>query len=53
MQLHDKIKYGVIVILVILITICVVTKIFAGRSVDDKVIIALISAMIAIYTFID
>ncbi len=52
METYEITRNFVLFVLVILISISVIANIRAGLSIGEKVILALISAMIAVYTFV-
>ncbi len=52
MELYQIIRISLLIILAILIATCVIANIKTGRQIGDSVILALISAMVAVYTFV-
>ncbi len=52
MDLYQITRNAVLAALTMLIATCIVADIKTGQKIDDRVILALISALAAVYTFV-
>jgi len=50
--MYEPIRNSLLIMLVTLTVIAIIANVWAGRPIDDRVILALIAAIVAVYKFI-